>query len=115
MRRRRNWQRPGNLTSCLLTTAATSSVWTATWPGPPGLPRWPTRNRAAPRLSPTQGDVTVASDCETAAVRLALDRFGRLDILVNNVGIAGAAGTAVDVDMEAWAKSLDGECLRAWC
>jgi len=54
----------------------------------------------------TKGDVTKDIDCE-AAVKLALDRFGRLDILVNNVGIAGAAGTAVEVDMEQWAKGLE--------
>ncbi|RBR26105.1 uncharacterized protein FIESC28_01133 [Fusarium coffeatum] len=55
---------------------------------------------------PAQGDVTVASDCEKA-VALALDKFGRLDILVNNVGIAGASGTAVDVDMASWATGLE--------
>ncbi|KAL2136180.1 hypothetical protein VTI74DRAFT_5058 [Chaetomium olivicolor] len=53
-----------------------------------------------------QGDVTSAADCE-AVVQLALDKFGRLDILVNNVGIAGAPGTAVEVDMEQWAKGLE--------
>jgi NAD(P)-dependent dehydrogenase (short-subunit alcohol dehydrogenase family) len=36
-----------------------------------------------------------------------MDRFGRLDILVNNVGIAGAPGTAVDVDMDDWARGLE--------
>ncbi|GAB7364257.1 hypothetical protein MBLNU230_g4805t1 [Neophaeotheca triangularis] len=54
----------------------------------------------------TTGDVTSSDDC-AAAVQLAVDQFGRLDILVNNVGIAGAPGTAVDVDMEAWAKGLE--------
>ena len=54
----------------------------------------------------TQGDVTSDQDCK-AAIDLALEHFGRLDILVNNVGIAGASGTAVEVDMESWAKSLD--------
>lgn len=54
----------------------------------------------------TQGDVTSDEDCK-AAIDLALERFGRLDILVNNVGIAGASGTAVEVDMENWARSLD--------
>ncbi|KAM7208237.1 2-(S)-hydroxypropyl-CoM dehydrogenase [Naviculisporaceae sp. PSN 640] len=55
---------------------------------------------------PVQSNVTSATDCERA-VNLALEKFGRLDILVNNVGIAGASGTAVEVDMEAWAKSLE--------
>lgn len=53
-----------------------------------------------------QGDVTLAADCE-AVVQMALERFGRLDILVNNVGVSGAPGTAVDVDMEQWSKSLE--------
>jgi NAD(P)-dependent dehydrogenase (short-subunit alcohol dehydrogenase family) len=51
-------------------------------------------------------DVTKAADCEKA-VEKAMHEFGRVDILVNNVGIGGAAGTAVDVDMEAWAKGLE--------
>lgn len=53
-----------------------------------------------------RADVTCESDCQ-AAVRLAVETFGRLDILVNNVGIGGAAGTAVDVDMAEWAKSME--------
>ncbi|KAL2818609.1 hypothetical protein BJX63DRAFT_429110 [Aspergillus granulosus] len=53
-----------------------------------------------------QADVTIASDCESV-VATALSTFSRLDILVNNVGIAGASGTAVDVDMGEWAKSLE--------
>ncbi|KAI9368661.1 hypothetical protein BJX61DRAFT_550267 [Aspergillus egyptiacus] len=53
-----------------------------------------------------QADVTSASDCQ-AIVERALSRFGRVDILVNNVGIGGAPGTAVEVDMEAWSKSLE--------
>jgi NAD(P)-dependent dehydrogenase (short-subunit alcohol dehydrogenase family) len=55
---------------------------------------------------PLKSDVTKAVDCE-AAVEMALKEFGRLDILVNNVGIGGAAGTAVDVDMDAWARGLE--------
>jgi NAD(P)-dependent dehydrogenase (short-subunit alcohol dehydrogenase family) len=53
-----------------------------------------------------QADVTSAADCERV-VELALSRFGRLDILVNNVGVGGAPGTAVDVDMALWAKGLE--------
>lgn len=53
-----------------------------------------------------QADITSSNDC-SSAVETALTEFGRLDILVNNVGVAGAPGTAVDVDMEAWAKGLE--------
>jgi NAD(P)-dependent dehydrogenase (short-subunit alcohol dehydrogenase family) len=53
-----------------------------------------------------EADVTKSSDCE-AAVAKAMQEFGKLDILVNNVGIGGAPGTAVEVDMEAWAKGLE--------
>ncbi|KAK0648297.1 hypothetical protein B0T16DRAFT_114288 [Cercophora newfieldiana] len=74
---------------------------------------WATRTAEMANSEPNRGtviaakgDVTKAADCE-AAVNLALEKFGRLDILVNNVGIAGAPGTAVEVDMEAWAKSLE--------
>lgn len=53
-----------------------------------------------------RADVTSEEDCR-AAVRYAVEQFGRLDILINNVGIGGAAGTAVEVDMVQWAKSMD--------
>ncbi|KAI1623490.1 hypothetical protein EDD37DRAFT_658077 [Exophiala viscosa] len=53
-----------------------------------------------------QADVTSATDCERV-VDLAIQEFGHLDILVNNVGIGGAAGTVVEVDMEQWAKGLE--------
>jgi NAD(P)-dependent dehydrogenase (short-subunit alcohol dehydrogenase family) len=53
-----------------------------------------------------RADVTSEDDCQ-AAVQYAIENFGRLDILINNVGIGGAAGTAVDVDMTQWAKSME--------
>jgi len=52
------------------------------------------------------GDVTNSEDCESA-VQLALGEFGRLDVLVNNVGIAGPPGTAIDVDLDLWTKALE--------
>ncbi|KAJ9605442.1 hypothetical protein H2200_010099 [Cladophialophora chaetospira] len=53
-----------------------------------------------------QADVTVEADCKRI-VDTAVEKFGRLDILFNSVGIGGAPGTAVDVDMAAWAKSME--------
>lgn len=53
-----------------------------------------------------EGDITSAKACE-AIVEFALENFGRLDILINNVGIIGAKGTAVEVDMEEWARGMD--------
>lgn len=34
-------------------------------------------------------------------------KYGRIDILVNIVGIGGARGTAVDTDMVEWAKGME--------
>ncbi|KIW63104.1 hypothetical protein PV04_09980 [Phialophora macrospora] len=52
-----------------------------------------------------QADVTVEADCKRI-VDETVARFGRLDILFNCVGIGGATGTALDVDMAEWAKSM---------
>lgn len=53
-----------------------------------------------------QANVTSESDCK-AAVEAAIRSFGRLDILVNVVGVGGATGTAVEVDMLEWAKGME--------
>ncbi|KAL3465091.1 NAD(P)-binding protein [Aspergillus heterothallicus] len=50
-------------------------------------------------------DVTSPQDCQRI-IDLALSTYGRLDILVNNVGIMGAKGSAVDVDIEAFMAGL---------
>lgn len=51
------------------------------------------------------GDCRRARDCE-AMVRAAIDAFGGVDILVNNIGRA-ALGTVVDTTEEAWDEVLD--------
>jgi NAD(P)-dependent dehydrogenase (short-subunit alcohol dehydrogenase family) len=50
-------------------------------------------------------DVTKAAGCE-AMVRAAVDSFGAVDILVNNVGLA-QLGTVVDTTEDAWDRALD--------
>ena len=50
-------------------------------------------------------DVADACSCE-ASVRAAADNWGRVDVLVNNVGIGGPPGNAVDVDAQAWETAM---------
>lgn len=52
-----------------------------------------------------EADVTNAKSCE-AAVAKTVAAWGRLDILVNNVGVGGTGGNAVDLDLEAWDRDL---------
>jgi NAD(P)-dependent dehydrogenase (short-subunit alcohol dehydrogenase family) len=51
-----------------------------------------------------EADVTRAADC-AAMVKTALDRFGRLDLLDNNVGI-GSRGSVVDETEENWRRVM---------
>jgi NAD(P)-dependent dehydrogenase (short-subunit alcohol dehydrogenase family) len=51
-----------------------------------------------------EADVTRAADC-AAMVKAALDRFGRLDLLDNNVGI-GSRGTVIDETEESWRRVM---------
>ena len=51
-----------------------------------------------------QADVTRADDC-AAIVQTALERFGRLDLLDNNVGI-GSRGTVLDETEEHWRRVM---------
>ena len=52
-----------------------------------------------------EADVTRPEDC-ARIVRTGVERWGRLDILVNNVGVSGPPGTAEEVELEAWNRGL---------
>ena len=51
------------------------------------------------------GNVTDAADC-ARIVQDTEKKFGRVDILVNNVGISGPRGNAVEVDPDEWDAAM---------
>ncbi len=60
------------------------------------------------------GDSAVAITCDVtdeaqvaAAVQLAVDTWGRLDVMFNNAGIIGSVGAIADTDSAAWIKTID--------
>lgn len=54
----------------------------------------------------TTGSVTSDADCRRFVAET-VERYGRLDILVNNVGITGTGGRADTIDMDVWNLVLD--------
>jgi len=51
------------------------------------------------------GDVSKNADC-AAIVQKTISAWQRLDILVNNVGVIGPRGNALEVDIEAWDEAM---------
>jgi NAD(P)-dependent dehydrogenase (short-subunit alcohol dehydrogenase family) len=52
-----------------------------------------------------EADVASAESCRRAVERVVAE-YGALHALVNNVGVTGPAGTAVEVDPEAWDRAM---------
>jgi NAD(P)-dependent dehydrogenase (short-subunit alcohol dehydrogenase family) len=61
---------------------------------------------AVPGTSPFVADVTSAQDVEALFDHIN-DRYGRLDVLVNNAGTFGAAGPVEEVSEEDWQRVVD--------
>jgi NAD(P)-dependent dehydrogenase (short-subunit alcohol dehydrogenase family) len=55
-------------------------------------------------------DIANPSDCD-ALVSLALERFSRVDVLVNNAGVYGPKGCVEDVDWAAWVQAINVNLL----
>ncbi len=69
--------------------------------------------RETERMIVAEGGTAIAAQCDVSdaaqcrqAVAVAVEAWGRVDVLVNNVGIGGPAGTAVDLDIEEWDRAL---------
>jgi len=52
-------------------------------------------------------DITKREECKNIA-DLAVQRFGRIDVLVNNAGWMGPTDHVVDVDLDVWQEAVDG-------
>ena len=60
------------------------------------------------------GDAARFSECDVtdenaivAAIRLAVDTWGQLDVMFNNAGVIGAIGPIAETDSDAWRRTID--------
>ena len=51
-------------------------------------------------------DVTSEADV-VASIQLAIDTWGKLDVMFNNAGVVGAIGPIAETDSDAWVKTID--------
>ncbi|MFJ5517258.1 SDR family oxidoreductase [Streptomyces griseoluteus] len=72
------------------------------------------REQGAGSVVSVPADVRDAADVR-AVVDAALDRFGRIDVLLNNAGIAAPSGKTVqDITPDEWDLMLDVDVSGAW-
>ena len=57
-------------------------------------------------VSTLTADITAESDCRKIA-QTCLSRYGRIDILHNNVGISKGDATVIDIDADNWQRLMD--------
>ncbi|MEZ5139268.1 MAG: SDR family NAD(P)-dependent oxidoreductase [Acidimicrobiales bacterium] len=102
----------GRATSLLLARTA-PGCWpsTATSTAPPRPSPW-SRRRAA-RRARSRPTSRARPDCRTIP-EAALERFGRIDVLVNNVGIGTGDGGATSLDEAAWDAIFDVNLKGMW-
>lgn len=60
-----------------------------------------------------QADITVEDDCRSLA-ESARDAWGRIDILVNNVGIGTGDNSVISLTEEAWDRIFDANLKGMW-
>lgn len=51
-------------------------------------------------------DVT-DEDAVAAAIQVAIEEWGRLDVMFNNAGVIGAVGSLAETDSESWHRTMD--------
>ena len=44
---------------------------------------------------------------DVAAIQLAIDTWGQLDVMFNNAGVIGAIGPIAETDSDAWRRTID--------
>ena len=60
-----------------------------------------------------QGDVSIAADAERM-VEDTIDKYGRLDVLVNNAGVRASILTVMELTEDEWQRTFDVDAKGTW-